>query len=813
MREAFVRVLSIAVIAGALTVLVARGCSGSRPRAPGRLALGTSLVARDFSFTIHSGPESRMTLRSQDGAFERDLSMWVIVDGAVHTLDLARSRMRFEADAVTGGVTVELGGSTVEASITFRVERDADALVAVISLPPQAFEGHAIGLRFEVPTLGSGAFVSGTGALSDLGAVSGRFVSVDADPYALGFASARGSLEVSAVADEGAENGSPMRLTVTSPLSKPGGPDRGATDLRVVAAPSTQALWGTLFRLSGEVTAEVRGFVQGVAERAKVYGLDEDGAPQLVADVDAHGRFALQVPKSVVEWYAALDPSRTSSPIRFAPGTPWDLRLDVSPGGELRVRIQDPDTEKPITARLLVHGIDGTLDPNFGPDYRASGAGPIIDALRGDVTTPLPAGRYRVAATKGLEWSVDARNVEIKPGSQVTVDLLPRHVVPTPGVVGADLHVHARPSFDTPVSAEDRVLSLVAAGIDFAVPSEHNIVGDYGPMLTTLDLTRELAYVPGVEVTTFGPRFGHFGVFPYPHVPVPPYRGTTPSGLFDAVRRDSTRDPNRILQVNHPRLPAAIGYFNVFHYEPQQLKEPPKSMRMDFDSLEVFNGYDMAKNDRVEAVMRDWFALLSQGYRFVATGSSDSHRIQYQWAGYPRTLIAVGELASGEKGPVDAPAVVAALKKGHATVTNGPVIELEVAGGHPGDEVETAEDPIRLHVVVRAAPWVDVTSLEIVSGNKSLKTLAIEPRPTKLGPESGTLEEAAARTVRFDQELSLALGAANTWVVAIARGTRALDDVLPFMPSVPLAFTNPVWVTRDPEAVVRPLQKRPPKSH
>jgi hypothetical protein len=247
----------------------------------------------------------------------------------------------------------------------------------------------------------------------------------------------------------------------------------------------------------------------------------------------------------------------------------------------------------------------------------------------------------------------------------------------------------------------------------------------------------------------------------------------------------------------------AIGYFSVFHYEPQKGQDPPASMRMDFDTLEVFNGYDMAKNDRVEAVMHDWFALLSQGYRYTATGSSDSHRIQYQWAGYPRTLIAAGEAASGDKGPIDAAAVVAALKKGHATVTNGPVIELDVEGARPGDEIVTNEDPIRLHVVVRAAPWVDVTSLEVVAGNKSVKTLAIASRPTKLGPELGTPEEAHARTVRFDQELSLPLGAANTWVVVIARGTRTLDDVLPFMPTVPLAFTNPVWVTRDPAAVVR----------
>jgi hypothetical protein len=291
---------------------------------------------------------------------------------------------------------------------------------------------------------------------------------------------------------------------------------------------------------------------------------------------------------------------------------------------------------------------------------------------------------------------------------------------------------------------------------------------------------------------------------------VPPYRATNPAALFQAARRG---DPTRILQVNHPRLPSAIGYFNVFHYEPQSGKDPPPGMRMDFDTLEVFNGYDLAKNDRVESVMRDWFALLNQGYRFVATGDSDSHRIQYQWAGYPRTLVAAGEAASGDKGPLDAVAIVAALKRGHATVTNGPVILLDVAGGHPGDEAITTEDPVHVHIVVRAAPWVDVTSVEIVVGAKSIQTLPVPSRPTKIGPEPGTLAEAAARTVRLDQEIALAVGPTNTWVVAIARGARKLDDVLPFMPTVPLAFTNPVWVTRDPKATLKrgskPASTRP----
>ena len=46
---------------------------------------------------------------------------------------------------------------------------------------------------------------------------------------------------------------------------------------------------------------------------------------------------------------------------------------------------------------------------------------------------------------------------------------------------------------------------------------------------------------------------------------------------------------------------------------------------------------------------------------------------------------------------------------------------------------------------------------------------------------------------------------------AYALGARKLDDVLPFMPMVPMGFTNPVWVTRGPKAVVKGSIVRPPR--
>ena len=37
----------------------------------------------------------------------------------------------------------------------------------------------------------------------------------------------------------------------------------------------------------------------------------------------------------------------------------------------------------------------------------------------------------------------------------------------------------------------------------------------------------------------------------------------------------------------------------------------------------------------------EWFELINAGRRYTAVGNSDSHRLVYQWAGYPRTYVRV----------------------------------------------------------------------------------------------------------------------------------------------------------------------------
>lgn len=824
-------VFGVAIVAALIALALAFGAQRGRRAVPAAARAGevTELggaIAR-YSMFPTSG---RIAVASADSRTRVDLEMSLVVDGIERPLVMRRADVQLR-DKLTlaGSFPIEIGEERATGALELRMDPASDLLTAsVVVTPDTGSNAHTYALRFGLAPAGRSLFVPGAGTIADLGTTEARTVILDDDTHPVALLSAQGAVAVTEIPPDLDQAGAQPRVVVsarteTAAQRSPGAaPKPARLDISVLVGTSGYALWGRLYKLLRAPVARMTGVVLGTKERAHVIGLDEDGRPLVRVAVDAQGRFAIEAPTSAVQWFAALEAAHTSAPVRFTPGTAGDLRLDVSPGGELKVRVIDADTNQPIVARLIVKGIDGTIDPSFGPDYRASGAGPLMDVLEGEVTTPLPAGRYRVAATKGMEWSIDAESVDVQSGHAKSVDLALRHVVPTPGVVGCDLHVHARPSFDSPVTAEDRVLSLVSAGVDFAVPTEHNIVGDYSGPLDVLRLSRQLATVTGVEVTTYNPRFGHFGVFPFPAgAGVPPFKGATAAGVFAAAKRG---DATRVLQVNHPRLPSGIGYFHVAGFDPK-VGRVPASMRTDFDTLEVYNGYDLATRARTEQVLEDWFALLNLGKHLWATGSSDSHRIQYQWAGYPRTMVYVDPKSAGDTGqPVEPGPVVAAIKKGHSFVTSGPMIELELGPeskpARPGDELPAPHHGSSLlgKLRIRAAPWVDVTSVEVVAGipagpapagaipgapllpspgrREVLYKTKIASRPTRLGKEEGTLEEASARTMRLETDLVLTVPDGARWIAVVVRGDRQLDDALPFMPIQPLAFTNPIWLTK-----------------
>jgi hypothetical protein len=529
----------------------------------------------------------------------------------------------------------------------------------------------------------------------------------------------------------------------------------------------------------GERVVDTPLELDGVDERPVVTVLDAAGHVALVTTPGAR-RSRLPLAPGAYTAYATAPGHSLGDPARFDAheGDPA-VTLSVPPGGRLRVGVWDLDHERRLPARVQVKGIPPTLDPLFGPPHDGHGAGTAVLCPDGQVEVSVPPGRYRVHVTHGPEFTVATQEVEITATQRADVSAPLRRVVPMEGWVGCDLHVHADPSFDSRVSIIDRVASLVAEGVGFATPTEHNVVGDYRAGVDALPAgLGTLRWVPAVEVTTDrnAQPWGHFNVFPYrpdPDAPAggpPPFLNTPPRVMFQAARANT---PDAFIQVNHPRMQPNIGYFNVTGLDPRSNTAVSPEYDPSYTAIEVFNGFYLARVDLVEAVLGDWFALLNTGARYLATGSSDSHQVAYQWAGYPRTYVHVG--AHGD----DPAAVLQALRAGRAFVTSGPMLLLSAGAHEPGDTAPcAARRDVTFRVRVLAAPWVSVREVELVRDGQRVATVAV-----RRGTDA----------LRLDTTFTLPVGP-GSWVVAIARGpSGGMDAGLPGSGAAPFAFTNPIF--------------------
>jgi hypothetical protein len=450
----------------------------------------------------------------------------------------------------------------------------------------------------------------------------------------------------------------------------------------------------------------------------------------------------------------------------------WSVRTGSAPanGGDRATTT--------LPARIVVRGVNETADPDWGEDPSEGASLNVIYADR-DGERAIPPGRYHVTVTHGFEYSAFETDIAVRPNQTAAFHARLDRVVDTRGWISADLHVHAVPSPDAPSPLADRVRALAAAGVEVAVATDHNAVTDYAPTIRDLGLGGWLASIVGDEVTTRGTPLGHFNVFPLPPGSEPlPFDRIAPPALVASARSassDGGAASPRIVQVNHPRM-GGIGYFELLRFDPRDVagwRGRSPLAETGFDAIEVFNGDHYEHVDEVERVMRDWYALLDAGVRITATGNSDSHKLSYHECGVPRNLVQVGE---DDPAQFDQARFVDAIRAGHVVVSSGPVVHVEVAGHGAGDDAPPGDDEV--HVTVDAPPWVDVSQVEVVGrGGETLRTWS--------GPFSSGVR-------RLDARFSAPL-AAGGWVVAVARGSRAMT-FLARSGAKPFAFTNPVWV-------------------
>ena len=465
--------------------------------------------------------------------------------------------------------------------------------------------------------------------------------------------------------------------------------------------------------------------------------------------------------------------------------------------GTLSIEVRDENNGM-LPARLTFRPVGDTPALYFTTIDIAreeAGAITVFDRAfvrRGDADIRIPAGTYDVWISHGPEWDTSRERVTIKPGAEVEIHTRLHHVIDTPGWISADLHVHSAASLDSRVPMRDRVLQFVADGVDLIVSTDHNVIADYAPVIAELGVGDLLASATGDEITT--KQWGHFGAFPLPGDDGELGRGAIETGarsaaqIFTDVR---ARAPGALIDVHHPRLlHGSMGYFVLADFDLATGKSRTPGFSLDFDAIEILNGYQDSDRRTMGKVISDWIGLLDGGKRVSCTGNSDSHHMTFNLGGYPRNYVAVGEVPVARLDPA---AVAAAVKAGHSYFTTGPIVDAAIAGKGFGEVASVPPGKIGLHVVVRAASWISVHQLTVLGpGNTVLATRTI---PASTG------------AVRFDDTIELDVARDGYAIVRV-------DGDQPMAPNVgdlksflvyPVAVANPIWIDVDGDGKIAPV--------
>jgi hypothetical protein len=574
----------------------------------------------------------------------------------------------------------------------------------------------------------------------------------------------------------------------------------------------------------GAPDSGVAGTVAVAGRRAVVWVALPGGAPVTEIGVDPEsGTFRAELP-----------PGDYAAELRVEHDAPQRRALHVEAGRTTELRFALPTTlatlrfERAFTdggaGRVEIRGQRGTPDPMFGDDLLgaaldgkplASGAstrGVVFAGNDGDAReVALAPGRYRLVATRGLDWEAASQSIDLRgPVARAVAEPFAlRPLAPIAGAVTADLHVHSQASDDGQATLEDRVRRFVADGVNVLVATDHDNLTDYAPVLTRLQLAGRVRVVQGVEVTGSGPSaaalwtIGHHNAWPIPYRAhahrhgAPPSQNRAVGALYAELRRNYGA---RVVQLNHPRpTPKDVeeGNENLAFFahlstgqpfDPSAPLDAPENeplvrrtgvdgtRALDFDAIEVMNGESWPQ---YLAMRADWYALLRQGVRRTGTANSDSHAAA-ELVAYPRNYVFVGP--EGD----DPERFDAAIRAGRSFGTNGPRVRaLHVNGGGIGDLVRAEDGRIRVEYEVDGAGFVPIDEVRVLVNGEVVHA----------GPErTGTVELPLARDGFVTLEAGAPLDAdPASWIRA--HPGLYTEAIAPGF--VAQAFSNPVFVDVD----------------
>ncbi len=492
-------------------------------------------------------------------------------------------------------------------------------------------------------------------------------------------------------------------------------------------------------------------------------------------------------------------------------------------------------------------------------------ARPSVD---GTFSYDVKPGKYHLVVSHGIEYDIYEKDIELSAGKTIEFTASLKRAVDTTGYISGDFHVHAENSSDSSLSLADRVSTFVAEGVEYIAMTDHNFLTDIQPAIEKLGVEKWVKSMVGVEATTT--EMGHFNGFPLKYENDSTNHGMffwqtlSPDEIFERLRNGGKYSPDEtIVQLNHPRE-YGMGYFTQFGFDSKTGTSsrgifPWELLSLDFDAMEILNGkrYEQVHHFRVPenfegklpdfplpktgeilrdpdtkevafpGTLNDWFNMLNQGLQVIAVGNSDSHHLDKQEVGNPRTFFYTKNDSPNKVTDLD---VVKALQSKRVFLSTGPIAEIFVKDNDQlqpmGSTVSlTRNSTITIKIRVQSASWVEPEFVNIFMNGENKKVFYISKK-----------DEEFFFDVQSDSDF---------WVVAEVLGSKSLFPVVPpdeipiilwdsvtrslggrlvkkldkykdLRPKkditvIPYALTNPIWVIVDGDGKFSPLNPQPLK--
>ena len=450
------------------------------------------------------------------------------------------------------------------------------------------------------------------------------------------------------------------------------------------------------------------------------------------------------------------------------------------PVGTLRLAVTDAGGA-PMPARVSIVGSDGRSHAPSDAWHHADDAFDRAERrfeygyfhTGGSATLTLPSGTYRVEVSRGPEYRVVTRSVEVSESStpMVRVTLGVLDDLEGRGWYSGDLHVHM--NYGGAYRNDPTRLALQARAEDLHVV-ENLIVNKEGrvPDVAWFRPRPDPASRPGTLIvhgqeyhTSF---WGHVGLLGLTdHLLLPGYTAYANTGV-------ATLQPTNARVFDLARAQGAItGYVHPYDAYP----DPGDSTRALTHALPV--DLALGKVDYYEAVgfvddlratAEVWYRLLNCGFRLAAGGGTDA---MANFASL-RGPVGMNRVYVRTGAPLEHRRWLSALKAGRSFATNGPLIGMTVEGTGLGGELALPAGGREVAVSVRLRSNVPVDRLELVLNGRVIRQIPLDGDG-----------RSATSLVRVSVDRS-------GWLLLRARGNKA---AYPTLDIFPYATTSPIYLT------------------